>query len=164
MIFVSIGTSEPFDRLLGAVGELDANEEIVAQVGRSRVRPGNARCIEFMSFDETLEHMRAARVVVSHAGVGSVLTSLQAGRRPLLVPRLREFGEAVDDHQLAFAIRAAASQLAVHVTDLGRLAEHCDRPSAALDPAASPVELARDLRTYIETVLAAGPRPALGER
>ena len=57
-------------------------------------------------FDELVEHVRRARVVVSHAGVGSVLTALANGKRPVVVPRLHRFGEAVDDHQLPFAPQA----------------------------------------------------------
>ena len=70
MIFVTIGTSEPFDRLLAAVDALDTDEEVVAQVGASTLHPAGAANDEFLSFDETLAYMREARVVVAHAGVG----------------------------------------------------------------------------------------------
>jgi UDP-N-acetylglucosamine transferase subunit ALG13 len=47
--------------------------------------------------------MREADVVVSHAGVGSALAAMQAGRRALYVPRRRAHGEHIDDHQVAMA-------------------------------------------------------------
>ena len=106
MILVTVGTNEaPFDRLLEGVDALQLDEELVVQHGPSKVRPRGAECHDFLAFDEIVEHMRAARVVISHAGVGTVLVALANGKHPVVVPRLRQFGEAVDDHQLAFARR-----------------------------------------------------------
>jgi len=106
MIFVTVGTNEaPFDRLLEGVDALQLDERLVVQHGPSSVRPRNAECHDFLAFDEIVDHMREARVVISHAGVGTVLVALANGKHPVVVPRLRQFGEAVDDHQLAFARR-----------------------------------------------------------
>ena len=44
-----------------------------------------------------------ADLVIAHAGVGSALTALDQGRAPVLLPRLKEYGEMVDDHQLMIA-------------------------------------------------------------
>jgi UDP-N-acetylglucosamine transferase subunit ALG13 len=121
MIFVTIGTSEPFDRLLAAVGELGVHEEMVAQVGASSTRPRHATCHEFLSFDETLAYMREARVVIAHAGVGTVLSALRVGQIPVVSPRLQQFGEAVDDHQVPFSRRLAELGYVRLVEDLSEL-------------------------------------------
>jgi UDP-N-acetylglucosamine transferase subunit ALG13 len=160
MIFVSIGTSEPFDRLLEAVDRLDSAEKLVVQIGTSTTRPIGATCVEFLDFDETLALMRQARVVITHAGVGSVLTALKAGKRPILVPRLGRFGEAIDDHQLLFARRVEDAGLGTAVEDLTELGVLVD----AVDPLVVPDtinarELAIDLRNYLEAVVGA-PRRA----
>jgi UDP-N-acetylglucosamine transferase subunit ALG13 len=106
MIFVTVGTNEaPFDRLLEGVDALNLDEELVVQHGPSPIRPRRADCHEFLAFDQIVEYVRAARVVISHAGVGSVLVALANDKHPVVVPRLRQFGEAVDDHQLSFARR-----------------------------------------------------------
>lgn len=47
--------------------------------------------------------MREADVVIAHAGVGSALAAMRAGRRALFVPRRRAHGEHVDDHQVEMA-------------------------------------------------------------
>lgn len=47
--------------------------------------------------------MREADVVVTHAGVGSALAAMRAGRRAIYVPRRRRHGEHVDDHQVEMA-------------------------------------------------------------
>jgi UDP-N-acetylglucosamine transferase subunit ALG13 len=77
------------------------------------------------------------------------------GQRPLVVPRIARFGEAVDDHQLAFGHRLAETGLVTLVTDPARLREAlpskaCDRASSAL-PGAGP--LAEDLATYLRSIV-----------
>src|SRR5215470_10761060 len=87
MIFVTVGSSRiPFDRLLRAVEKI-TTEQVVVQHGASRVRPANAECYEFVDHEQFVELARAARAVVTHAGVGSLLTVREAGRRPIVVPR-----------------------------------------------------------------------------
>jgi beta-1,4-N-acetylglucosaminyltransferase len=117
MILVTVGTSEtPFDRLLEAF-DVDGrpDEELVVQHGPSRVRPRGASCIDFLPYDQLVDAIRRARLVVTHAGVGSIMTTLASGKRPVVVPRLRRFDEAVDDHQLDLGRRLAVSGLVVLV-------------------------------------------------
>jgi UDP-N-acetylglucosamine transferase subunit ALG13 len=109
MIFVTTGTCEPFDRLLEAVDGLDTDERIVAQCGESHVRPRRAECVDFLTFDELRQLVGEARVVVTHGGVGSILVAIKAGVRPVVVPRSRRFGDAVDDHQIGFSRRLHAA-------------------------------------------------------
>jgi UDP-N-acetylglucosamine transferase subunit ALG13 len=155
MIFVTVGTNEaPFDRLLRAVAGLPPAEEVVVQYGSSSIRPVHATCVDFLPYDAVVENVERARTIVTHAGVGSVLVALGAGKRPLVVPRLRRFGEAVDDHQLDFARRFEQAGLVT-------LVEEPDRLEAALTQAAAAgpehpvgaVSLAADLRDYIEETL-----------
>ena len=118
MIFVSVGTNEArFDRLLEAVDGLAGGEEMVVQHGPSPVRPAGATCVDYLSFEEMTEHLAKARVAVLHAGVGSVLAALAAGARPVVVPRLQRYGEAVDDHQVGFGRRLHEEGLVVFVED-----------------------------------------------
>lgn len=133
--FVGVGThSQPFDRLLAMV---DAAAEagvlpppVVAQTGPSSyaMRHGEAR--GFMTAEEMDAAVRAARYVVSHAGSGTISTALGAGRRPLLLPRLRRYAEHFDDHQQEIVDKLASLDLAVPLTrqitaaDLAR----ADRP------------------------------------
>ena len=81
MIFVTVGTTHfQFDRLIAGVATLETDEEIVVQRGPSRVPAGNARVVDFLSFGELADYIRRSRVVVSHAGVGSIMVAPQ--RRP----------------------------------------------------------------------------------
>jgi UDP-N-acetylglucosamine transferase subunit ALG13 len=124
VIFVTVGTLHyPFDRLLHAVAELPGGEEVVVQCAAPWHASDRVRWIRDLPYDELVAHMRDARVVVSHAGVGSVLTALRIGRRPVVVPRLERYGEAVDDHQLAFGRKLAELGHVVLVEDPRTLAE-----------------------------------------
>jgi UDP-N-acetylglucosamine transferase subunit ALG13 len=123
MIFVTVGTTHfPFDRLLSAVATLETDDELVVQRGPSQVPIDNARSIDFLSFDELNDYVRDAGTVISHAGVGSIMVALSHGKRPIVVPRLERFGEAVDDHQLQVAAlldRAGRVRAVDDLADLG---------------------------------------------
>ena len=67
--------------------------------------------------------MRAADVVVCHAGAGSILLARRCGHRPIVMARLGELGEAVDDHQLIMARRLDASGVVTLVADAAELRE-----------------------------------------
>lgn len=124
MIFVTVGTHhQPFDRLLGALEALNG-EELIVQYGNARPPAGVARSADYMPFDAMLSCFRDADVVVTHAGVGSILCATREGHTPLVVPRRHDLGEHVDDHQveLTRALEAHGSVIAVWDTDtLGEL-------------------------------------------
>jgi UDP-N-acetylglucosamine transferase subunit ALG13 len=146
-IFVTVGTNEArFDRLVRAAAVLAEGERVVLQRGSSRLDAPCTDCRDFMTYQEICDRVREARVVVTHAGVGSICVALQHGKRPIVVPRLKAFGEAVDDHQLQFARRLAAQGLVCLVEDAA------DLPAAVASAVVSPVRLPEpdpDLRVEI---------------
>lgn len=155
MIFVTVGTNEArFDRLLAAVDRLGTGEELIVQHGPSTVRPAGAEAVDFLPFDDMVETMRRARIVVTHAGVGSVMTSLLAGKRPIVVPRLRRYGEAVDDHQLPFGRRLDQAGLVVFCEEPEELGRVVAGGGGALDVELRPSRrLVGDLREYLSATI-----------
>lgn len=155
MIFVSVGTNEArFDRLLRAVAEFPFDEELLIQHGHSsRIERPGAELVDFLTFDAMVDTIRAARVVVTHAGVGSVMVSIANGRRPLVVPRRKAFGEAVDDHQLQLGRRFADAGLVTLVEDPADLAAAVAgaQDAAAIVPGAS--SLAEDLAGFLAQLI-----------
>ncbi len=157
MIFVTVGTNEArFERLVEAAGRIPGDEELVIQTGHCLGRPERAACVPFLDFDDMVVHARRARAVVCHAGVGSIMMSLSAGRRPVVMPRLAALGEAVDDHQVALARRMAREGHLVLLVE-----DPADLPAAvAADGATAAIaggggtELARDLAGYLASVVA----------
>jgi UDP-N-acetylglucosamine transferase subunit ALG13 len=161
MILVTIGTNEqPFDRLVRAAARLEPVESLVVQHGSSREPHGRGRWVDFMTFEEIAALMREARVVVCHAGVGSIMLARRCGKRPIVVPRRLHLGEAVDDHQLPIARRLHAAGIVTLLEDEGGLAEAVRTvgPRArALPPDedGSARSLTGDLRLYLEGLVAA---------
>jgi len=96
----------PFDRLIGAVDQIAAarpQEAFMAQIGRSTMRPAHMRFETIMpaaAFGQTIDE---ARLVVAHAGMGTIITALQAGKPIVVLPRRAELGEVTTNHQLATA-------------------------------------------------------------
>lgn len=123
MIFVTVGTHhQPFTRLLEALGRLDP-DQLVVQYGPGEPPPGVAEASAYMPFDVMLANFRRADVVVTHAGVGSILCARREGHVPLVVPRRSDLGEHVDGHQSELTRALEAHGSVVAVWDLDRLAE-----------------------------------------
>lgn len=163
MIFVTVGTNEArFDRLLLGIRDFPEDEEIIVQHGPSPVRPRNATHRESLPFDRLVGEVRRARVVVTHAGVGSIMVCLANGHRPIVVPRRHRHGEAVDDHQIPLAERLGAAGLVTVVDDPGDLALAV-RAAGPLPVGAarSASRLATDLGAFLEERIA---RRRPGER
>jgi len=154
MIFATTGTCEPFDRLLQAFDEIELDEELVVQHGISPVRPRGARCVDFLAYSELVEYVRRARVVVTHGGVGSVLTALANGKRPIVVPRLADRGEAIDDHQLEFVRKIAAAGVIDLVEDPVHLGRRLATAQAHPRRIAPDARLVSELRDYLTTAAA----------
>lgn len=106
MIFVTVGTQLPFDRMVDAVDAWAAAHpevEMFAQVGPTKHPPRHQPHAAFLSPTQADEHMRNAELIVAHAGMGSVLTALALRKPILIVPRRAALGEHRNDHQLATA-------------------------------------------------------------
>lgn len=135
-VALSVGTVFPFPRLVERLAAiLPEDAEVTLWQTGDPVAPAELRAA-----------FRAADVVVVHAGVGAALEALDAGRRPLVVPRLKRFGEHVDDHQLEVAHELERRGLAIvrDVEDLGRddlAAAAAGGVAAAADP--PPLDLRR---------------------
>jgi UDP-N-acetylglucosamine transferase subunit ALG13 len=143
LIFVTVGTHhQPFRRLLDALDALDG-DDLVVQYGPGEPPPGVAHAQAYMPFDEMLERFEEADVVITHAGVGSILCARRAGHLPLVVPRRHELGEHVDEHQaeLTRALEARGKVIAVWETEslplLVSEAPARGEPAASADPALS---------------------------
>lgn len=110
MIFVTAGTTKfPFRRLEGIVRQLCVlfpNKKIVfqnANVGKQGF-PKNVNVKSFIPPSKFREYLERADLIVAHAGYATVMQSLEhANCKPLVVPRLKRFGEHVNDHQVYFA-------------------------------------------------------------
>jgi UDP-N-acetylglucosamine transferase subunit ALG13 len=111
MIFVTVGTQLPFDRLIRTIDRWASARpyaDAFAQIGPAQYRPHHMPWAEFLDAEECRRKTEQADVVVAHAGMGSILTALEYGRPILVMPRLSALGEHRNDHQLDTAKKLLA--------------------------------------------------------
>lgn len=129
MIFVTVGSLEPFDRLIRAIDEwagLRARSDVFAQVAGSTYRPKHIEFTDFIDPSEFNRWVEGAAVVVAHAGMGSIISALELGKPIVVMPRRAHFREAVNDHQVATAERFGAQGRIIVASDEQKLAEKLD--------------------------------------
>ena len=106
MIFVMLGTqNNSFQRLLEEIDNLIdkkiIKEEVIVQAGYTKYQPKNKNMeiLDFISREELDKLEEEASFIVTHGGVGSIVTSLEKRKKVIAVPRLHAYGEHVNDHQ-----------------------------------------------------------------
>jgi UDP-N-acetylglucosamine transferase subunit ALG13 len=107
MIFVTVGTQIPFDRFIAAIDDMAVlvNESVIVQAFRGKYKPKHIQTVDFLPPDEFNKLMLEARLVVSHAGMGSILSALKYQKPIIIFPRLVSLGEHRNDHQIATAMK-----------------------------------------------------------
>jgi UDP-N-acetylglucosamine transferase subunit ALG13 len=107
MIFLTVGTQFPFDRLVRAideaVGQNGFEETVFAQIGDSSYRPLNIEVVSSLEKKAFDNYILKASGIISHAGMGTIMMALENHKPLLVMPRLKKYGEAVNDHQVAMA-------------------------------------------------------------
>jgi UDP-N-acetylglucosamine transferase subunit ALG13 len=137
MIFLTIGSHEPFDRLVQAFDswcaehpEIEAFAQI-ACVGESGYRPQHCTWVEKLGPAEYGARFADAALVVSHAGMGSIITAMDLGKSLVVMPRRGHFQETRNDHQWATAKRFGDKAGIFVAEDGHRLAATIDRALAS---------------------------------
>jgi UDP-N-acetylglucosamine transferase subunit ALG13 len=102
MIFATVGTQLPFDRLLAGLDSwaaLNPGIPILAQTGRTARTFHHISSVRELDQTAFRERFTEARLVVAHAGMGTILSATELGKPVILMPRLARFGEHRNDHQ-----------------------------------------------------------------
>ena len=168
-VFLTVGTQLPFDRLVSAVDAWAAGHpraRVFGQIGPSRLPASAVRHIEHVPFVPApvcRERVRWADVVVAHAGMGSILTAIDARTPVVIVPRLASLGEHRNEHQLATARHLAGRpgvRVADDLADLPALIESSVTSSGFAPEHAR--EADASLMACLRRFMAAGPAAELG--
>jgi len=104
LIFVTLGTQNfKMDRVTRKISEMidnsDIVKEVVVQHGYSNAI-SNATCVSMMSSEMFENYLNKAEIVICHGGTSSIIKSLNYGNKTIVIPRLVEYKEHVDNHQL----------------------------------------------------------------
>lgn len=108
MILVTVGAQMSFDRMTRAVdawaGER-GRRDVFAQIGPTDFIPEHIGWTRFLEPEEFHRRVREADILVAHAGMGSIISALEAGKPILVMPRRGDLRETRNDHQVATAKR-----------------------------------------------------------
>ncbi|USD67036.1 glycosyltransferase [Vibrio sp. SCSIO 43136] len=101
-IFVTVGAQLPFDRLIHF---LDNNEylkkfEVFAQIGNGNYKPKNINYVDFLDDKKYKELVNNSDILISHAGMGTIISSMDYNKPLIVLPRLSKFNEHRNDHQI----------------------------------------------------------------
>lgn len=104
MIFLTVGTQFPFDRLVEAVdvwaGRQMQKPDIYGQVGAGKYKPKHFEYIEHLDKGLFDKYIKRASAIISHSGIGTISMALEYDKPLLVLPRLAQYGEVVHDHQV----------------------------------------------------------------
>lgn len=128
MILVILGTQNmPFSRLLDAI-ELQAqkgniNDEIVVQAGVTKYKSKYMKVFDLIPSNEFDELVKKADLIITHAGVGSILGAITLGKTTIAAARDTKYGEHVNNHQYEILERFVEDGYILGLTDFDRLDE-----------------------------------------
>ena len=130
MIFITVGTQKPFDRLLKIMDNLSEQHRDVTFVAQTLNTGCNfqyLKTIDYMSsgvFDETISK---AELIVSHAGMGTIISGMRQNKPIIVFPRIAKLGEHNNDHQLATAKKLEEKNMIYVAYDADTLKEKIEQ-------------------------------------
>jgi UDP-N-acetylglucosamine transferase subunit ALG13 len=170
MIFVTVGATLSFDRMVETVSSLKAAgeipEDLVIQTGIGGVSPPGVVTHETLPFDSMLSHLREADIVICHGGTGSLITALREGCRTIVMPRLFEKGEHYDNHQKEITGAFAARGLVFIANNREEMSEalKAARAGAPVLATTNPSRLIGHLENILSAHERTGTRPHAGQQ
>ena len=160
MIFLTVGTLFPFDRLVKAVDDaLDedlTDKEVLAQIGRRGYRPHNMEYVEIMEKGSFSSYFQKASFIISHAGIGTIAMAFKYGKPLLVMPRLKRYREHVNDHQVDTARKFEELGHILAVYDVKDLPDgiHKLKNFVPKERKASPEAVADRIRSFLNSLQA----------
>ena len=132
MILVILGTQDkPFTRLLQALDEQKKshliNDELIVQAGCTKLDTDSMKLFDLLPIDEFDRLINEADVVITHAGVGSILSALKKGKKVIACARLSKYGEHTNDHQLQIQEEFARQGYLISCNDFSKIHEILDK-------------------------------------
>lgn len=104
MILVVLGTQDKqFDRLLRVVDEEiekgNIKDEVIVQAGYTKYESNNMKIFDLLPAPEFEKLMNEADLVITHGGVGSILSAVKKNKKIIAAARLAKYKEHHNDHQ-----------------------------------------------------------------
>lgn len=106
MILVTLGTQDKkFTRLLDSIQNLIdkkvIKEKVIVQAGcTSDFKSKDMQIFDLIPMDEFDKLISECDILITHGGVGSIITGLKNEKKVIAAARLKKYGEHTNDHQL----------------------------------------------------------------
>lgn len=128
MIFVTVGTQDrPFTRLIKAVDEAvklgKIKDEVIVQAGVNKYKSDYIKVLNYVPFEEFNNYINTADIIITHGGVGSILSAIKLGKKVIAVPRLKKYDEHINDHQLQVIEKMTTDGYILSTEDENMIAE-----------------------------------------
>lgn len=128
MILVTLGTQDkPFKRLLLAIQkEIDngnIKDEVVVQAGCTKFESKQMKIFDLIPTDEFSKLVEKCDILITHGGVGSIITGLKNNKKVIGAARLKKFGEHTNDHQLQILENFDQEKYIIYLRELDKLNE-----------------------------------------
>ena len=129
MIFVTLGTNDKqFTRLLKAVDkaidEKVIEDRVVVQAGFTKYESKNMEIFDTMDRDQFSSFMEGADLIITHGGVGTIMTALKERKKILAAARLQKYHEHVNDHQIQLLSEFDSEGYLVYMEDLSDISPY----------------------------------------
>lgn len=129
MIFIALGTQDKqFVRLLKAIDRCIDNktikEKVVVQAGYTKYKSKNMEIFDFIPQDELENYIKNCDLLITHGGVGTILTGVKYGKKIIGAARLKEYGEHVNNHQVQLLDNFEHNHCIIYAEDLENLEKY----------------------------------------
>jgi UDP-N-acetylglucosamine transferase subunit ALG13 len=132
MIFVTLGTQDKdFSRLLKAIDrEIEKGtikEKVIVQAGHTKYESKNMEIFDLMPTDEFNEIVAKCSLLITHGGVGNILTGIKKGKTVIAAARLKKFKEHTNDHQKQIIGEFVKQGYILELKDFGKLGKMIEK-------------------------------------
>lgn len=132
MIFVTLGTNDKeFKRLLEQIDkDIESgkiNDEVIVQSGFTKYESKNMQVFDLISSEKFEELIEKCDILITHGGVGSILTGITHNKKVIAVPRLEKYKEHVNDHQLQIIENFGKEKYILALKDLNGLSRMIEK-------------------------------------
>ena len=126
MILITLGTQDKnFVRLLEKIDQLINNglikDKVIVQAGFTKYNSENMEIFDLIPQDEFNDLMDKADIIITHGGVGNIISALEKNKKVIAVPRLAKYGEHINDHQTQIIAKFNALGYIIGLQDVDEL-------------------------------------------
>lgn len=132
MIFVTLGTQDKdFSRLLKAIDkEIEKGtikEKVIVQAGHTKYESKNMEIFDLIPTDEFNEIIEKCDLIITHGGVGNILSAIKKNKPVIAAARLKKFKEHTNDHQKQIIGEFTKQGYILELRDFGKVGKMIEK-------------------------------------